>query len=117
MRKVLPRWAGAIVLFPSTELLVCPGCGGVARDESVLDRVMSALFLLPFLLVIVGAIGTGVYLLGAMLLDWNPSGAYTIIALVLLAAGGYAGWRAAGAFRRLLSPRRMLPLAGWGTDL
>ena len=139
--RVLPRWRGAIMLFPSTELLVCPGCKRFARDESVLDRAMSALFLVPFLLGIGAAIATGLYLLGyfillggillalwkvgvlaatllgAMFLDWSFSGAYASIALVLLGAGGFAGWRAGRAFRRLLSRRRMLPLVGWMTDL
>lgn len=71
----------------------------------------------PFLLLIAGGMGTGVYLLGAMLIARDVSPEFLAIALILIGGGGYAGYRAARTFRRLLTPRRMLPMAGWGTDL
>lgn len=113
----LPRWVAAALIFPSSELLVCCGCGGVSRDETVLDRVMSAIFLLPFLGIALGGMGTGAWLLWQM--AWARQGEveYVAIAAVLLGAGGLAGARALRAVRRLLSPRRKLPLAGWGTGL
>src|SRR6266511_5778646 len=65
--KLLPRWAGATLLFPSTELIVCPACARVSRDESVLNRIMSAVLLVPFLLLIAGGMAGGIYILAAML--------------------------------------------------
>ncbi len=112
--KLLPRWAGATLLFPSTELIVCPACARVSRDESVLNRIMSAVLLVPFLLLIAGGMAGGIYILAAMLVARDVSAAFLAIALILIGGGGYAGYRAARTFRRLLTPRRMLPMAGWG---
>lgn len=115
--RVLPRWVGAIVIFPSSEVLVCPACDGIARHESMLDRLLSALLLLPFLLLLAAVIGIGLYMLGAMVLERHVSADYVAIAAILLGAAGYSEFRAVRGFRRLLAPRRMLPMAGWGTDL
>ncbi len=115
--RVLPRWVGAAVIFPSTEILVCPACEGIARHESMLDRLLSALFLVPFLLLLAAVIATGLYMLGAMVATRHVSADYVAIAGLLLVAAGYSEFRAVRGFRRLLAPRRMLPMAGWGTDL
>ncbi len=114
---VLPRWVGTLVIFPSTDVLVCPTCKGIARHESMLDRLLSALVLAPFLLLLAAVIGTGLYMLGAMVIARHVSADYVALAALLLGAAGYSEFRAVRGFRRLLTPRRMLPVAGWGTDL
>jgi hypothetical protein len=109
---VQPAWVGYLVLFPTSEALVCSGCGGISRNESWLDRVMSALFLLPFLVIIAGAVGTAGYLLLGMLAAGEVSGGFLLVAVVLLGLGGSSGFFAVRTFRRLLQPRAMLPLTG-----
>ncbi|MBL0275430.1 MAG: hypothetical protein IPQ24_04895 [Anaeromyxobacter sp.] len=113
----MPRWIGALLVFPSSELLACCGCGAVSRDETVLDRVMSAAFLLPFLGILLAGMGTGAWLFWQMANSRHAEFWYVAVAVVLLGAGGFAAARALQPVRRLLSPRRMLPLAGWGTRL
>jgi len=114
---LMPRWIGSLLVFPSSELLVCGGCGAVSRDETVLGRVMSAAFLLPFLGILLAGMGTGIWLLWQMANARQAEFGYVAIAVVLLGAGGLAASRALRTIKRLLSPRRMLPLAGWGTRL
>jgi hypothetical protein len=113
----MPRWVGAILVFPSSELLVCCGCGAVSRDETILGRVMSAALLLPFLVIILAGMATGSWLLWQMASTRHADLGYVAVSLVLLGAGGFAGARALRTIRRLLSPQRKLPLAGWGTSL
>jgi len=115
--KVLAGWVGKMLLLPSEELLVCSRCTGVARNESMLDRAISGLFLLPFLLMAAGGAGTGLYILGAMAVARDFSAAFTGIAVLLMVGGGFAGYKAGRTVRRLLTPRKMLPMSGMGTDL
>lgn len=114
---VRPRWAGLLVLFPSSDLLICPACQAVAREETVLYRLLSALFLLPFLLALVLAFGSGVYLLLGMARDGAYSGTFAALALLLLGVSGYAAIRVLRAVRRMLTPRKLLPMQGITTEL
>jgi uncharacterized membrane protein len=114
---LLPRWLGAVLLFPSDDLLVCGGCGAVSRDETLLDRAMSALFLVPFLAISVGGLATAAWLAWQVVVDRLFDAGWALGVVGLAGLGSIALHRTVRVLRRLLSPRRKLPMAGWGTGL
>src|SRR4051812_440220 len=80
--RLLPRLPGALVVFPSSAVFVCATCKGASRDESMLDRVLSALFLVPFLLVLLAGVGTGGFILTQMVRTQAVSAEFIVVALI-----------------------------------
>ena len=96
---------------PCGEALACPRCAKLSRDEGPLSRLVSALFLIPLALVLAAGVAAGLYFLFAMLVgSAPPSGAYLVLAAVLVGVAGWAEYRAVMTLCRLASRRRLLPL-------
>lgn len=102
---------------PSGEALLCPACRKASRQEGPLSRIVSAAFLVPFLLVLCAAVGAGAYFIGSMLLSGDVTAGFLAAGMALMAVPGYLAWRVLLLLRRLLSGSRLLRLQNLHTAI
>ena len=103
-------------LMGVTEVLECPSCLKLSREAPVWGRIVGAVFLISFALVLALGIATGVYFLVSMVLEEFSLG-FAAIGLLLVLAAGYAEYRVIVAIRRCLKPRELFPVDGLLTSL
>lgn len=106
------------VPVPSGEILQCQFCQQYARRESRVTRILSAVFLIPFAILLGGGIGTGGYILwilitGSMLWSWG----FLLIAVLLLGCGGFFEYRVVKRIYQLVMSEKFLPLHDLFTQL
>lgn len=79
--------------LPASEILQCQLCQQYARRESLLKRIFSAIFLLPFVLLLGAVIGAGGYMLWTSITSMELSWAFILIGLILFGVGGFFEYR------------------------
>jgi hypothetical protein len=99
-----------VLPLPAGRALLCPTCKGVSRREGRTVRIFSALFLVPFGIVLGVGIGAGQWMIASSLLEGIFEVTYLVIAALLICGAGYLGYRVLGSARSLLVDRRLLPL-------
>jgi len=100
--RVLPLLAG--------RALVCPTWKGMSRREGRAVRIFSALFLVPFGIVLGVGIGAGLWMIISSLVEGIFEITYLVIAALLICGAGYLENRVVRSVRSLLVDRRLLPL-------
>ena len=103
--------------LPASEILQCQLCQQYARRESLLKRIFSAIFLLPFVLLLGAVIGAGGYMLWTSITSMELSWAFILIGLILLGVGGFFEYRLILFIYTLIFERKLFQLENMLTQL
>ena len=101
----------AVGLPTSTEALLCPGCGGVSRNEGRATRLGSVIALVPFALLLAVAVSVGLYLAISMTTSGSYSPEFAGVAALLIGVAGYFEYRTLRAMRTMLAGKGLVPLS------
>jgi hypothetical protein len=96
------------------DLLACARCGKLCRHARWPERVLALLLLFPFIVLLAGFVGVGLYLLGSMAFENTWSVAYLAIAVIAIVPSGAAIRVAARSARRLMSRHALMPMEEGG---
>lgn len=95
-------------------VLQCPRCQRLAIPAGVIKRIGGALLLIPFGLMLLGGLGSAIYMVAAMFGPAGFNGGFAFIALLLAGACALGLSYTARSLRRIFTAGALLPL---GIDL
>ena len=103
---------------PSSEAVCCPECNSFSRQESLLNKIINGIFLIPFVLILIGVFLTGLYFLGGMAFDSAGfSLGLSLVAVFLLTVAGYFIYRVTKYIYSMFTRKEFTPLSGLLTDM
>lgn len=107
---VMAAEARSPLALKSETVFSCPRCERLSIPAGVVKRVVGLLLVVPFLLMIAGALATAGWMVVTMVSAREIDGGFVVIALVLSGAAVLAGRPALRTMNRLLRPGALLPL-------
>lgn len=103
--------------LPASEILQCQLCQQYARRESLLKRIFSAIFLLPFVLLLGAVIAAGGYMLWTSITNMEFSWGFLLIGTILVGVGGFFEYRLIMFIYTMLFKSKLFQLENMLTQL